>query len=281
MTKSPLQSIRSLRTRTLSIAASTSIGLLVCASTKAQTLVADYTFNNTLNSSVAGAPALAPIDPLGLNGFGTATVFGSTHSVYNYNGNTTPADQAGLSLDTTGLISANDYSVQMVVSIANINGDGSGWVRLLDVQNRTSDDGFYYDPNHQLDIYPVTAAGATVTANTFEDVVLTVAPDNTVDAYLNNVLAFSTTTTVMDVNNPQNLMDFFVDNTQGGGQGEFSDGSVAEIKLYSGVLSADQVAALDASPLSSAPDAGSTLALMSMSFVGLAAFTAKLRRQHA
>jgi hypothetical protein len=260
-----------------------SAGVLAVAAnagiSNAQTLVADYGFNNTLNSSVAGAPALTAVDPLSANGFSTATVFGGSHSVYNYVGNTTPASQAGLSLNTTGLVAANDYSVQMVMSVNNINGDGSGWVRLLDVQNRTSDNGLYYDPSHQVDIYPVTAGGAVVTDNTFEDVVLTVAPDNTVKAYLNHVLAFTTTTGVMEINNPDNIMNFFLDNTQAGGQGEFSSGSVAEIKLFSGVLSGDQVDTLDANPLGSVPDAGGSLALMTTALVGIGAVSRKLRRQ--
>ncbi len=153
------------------------LGTAVAAtlSANAQTLVGDYQFNNTLTSSVGSAPALTVTDPLNDSGFGTATVFGTTHSVYNFGGANSPVtDQAGLTLNTTGLITPNNYSVQLVASFNNIVGNGSGWIRLIDVQNRASDNGFYYDPNHVLDVFPVTGAGTMVMANTFEDVVLTV-----------------------------------------------------------------------------------------------------------
>jgi len=254
------------------------MGLALAApfSAKAVSLVADYTFNNNLNSSVGGAPALVPTNPLGLNGFGTATVFGNIHPVYNYVGNATPVNQqAGLTLDTTGLISANSYSVQVVVSMQNIN----GWRRLVDVQNRQSDNGFYYDPSHHLDVFPVAGGGTMVAANTFEDVVLTVAPNGTVKGYLNNDLEFTTVTPVMNINNPGNLMNFFLDNVVGGGQGEFSSGSVAEIKLYSGTLTDQEVANLDVQPLSPVPDVGSTLTLMSLAMGTLVGFCRKLRRR--
>jgi hypothetical protein len=261
---------RFLSTSQLVSASAAAAVLCILSNAQAQTLVADYTFNNNLNSSVAGAPALTAVDPLSSSGFGTANVFGQNQTVYNFVGNASPpSDQAGLSLDTTGLISANNYSVQMAVSLDDIN----GWRRLIDVENRTSDDGLYYDPSHVLDVYPVAGGGSAVTANTFEDVVMTVAPDNTVDLYLNNTLAFQTTTTVMDIANAGNLINFFLDNTAGGGQGEFSSGSVADIQIYSGVLSADQVVADSLLPT---PDGGSTLALLGLGSAALTVLRRKL-----
>jgi hypothetical protein len=65
-------------------------------------LKAEYRFNNNLTSSVPGAPALVPVDPLGQNAFNSDTVNGSAQTVYTWGGNATPVtDQAGFTLDTT------------------------------------------------------------------------------------------------------------------------------------------------------------------------------------
>ncbi len=40
-------------------------------------LVATYTFNNTLAAEQTGVAALTAVDPLGTSGFQTATVFGN------------------------------------------------------------------------------------------------------------------------------------------------------------------------------------------------------------
>ncbi|HEX3800936.1 MAG TPA: PEP-CTERM sorting domain-containing protein [Verrucomicrobiae bacterium] len=260
-----------------------SIGFALTASlaANAQTLVGDYEFNNTLSSSVSGAPDLIATDPLGQNNFGTATVLGSTHSVYNFVGNTTPSQQAGLTLDTSSLITPNNYSVQLVASLDNVD----TWRRLIDTQNRASDNGFYYNPSHQLEVFPIAGGGTQVLANTFEDVVLTVTAGvggnpSTVKGYLNDDLEFTATTDVMNLNfdttdNPGALMNFFLDNLVGGGQGEYSSGSVAEIKVYDGVLSDQQVADLDANPLSPAPEATSTVFLLSLATGVLLGFNRK------
>src|ERR1700742_3923798 len=99
-----------------------SVALTASLSTQAQNIVADYQFGGNLSSSVAGAPDLTATDPLGMNNFGTATVFGTTHSVYNYVGNIQGDQQAGLTLNTTGLITPNSYSVQLVASVNNVVG---------------------------------------------------------------------------------------------------------------------------------------------------------------
>jgi hypothetical protein len=96
-------------------------------------LVATYTFDNTLAAQQTGVAALTAVDPLGTSGFQTASVFGNLQTTYQFNGAATPVlDQGGLDFDTTGLISSDDYSVEMVVELTG----STGWRRLLDASDR-------------------------------------------------------------------------------------------------------------------------------------------------
>ena len=111
-------------------------------------LVATYTFSNTLAAEQTGVAALTAVDPLGTSGFQTATVFGNLQTTYHFNGAATPpADQGGLDFNTTGLITSNDYSVEMVVELTG----SAGWRRLLDSSDRQSDDGhgWQFDHHHR------------------------------------------------------------------------------------------------------------------------------------
>ena len=252
------------------------LGLANAAS--AATQKAYYGFNNTLSSSIAGAPDLVSVDPLGLNGYSTATVFGSNRTVFDFRGaNVPPTDQGGLSLDSTGLVGSANYSVVFVLSFDARNG---GWRRILDVQNRQSDQGFYVDPLNSLDVFPVSfGVGSTkFTTGNFHSVVLTNGGGN-VSAYLDGGLEFAITTPVMDIanpDNPGNLLNFFLDNTAANFQDEWSSGSVANIRLYDGVLSAGEVDTLWKNPFAAVPEPGSW-ALMIAGF-GLAGAQIRRRR---
>jgi len=70
-------------------------------------LVAEFLFNNTLNSD-DGAPSLIATDPLLTSSFGTDTVFGNSRTVYNFTGDASPPTlQGGLTLNTTGLLTSD------------------------------------------------------------------------------------------------------------------------------------------------------------------------------
>ncbi len=236
------------------------------------TLAAEYLFNNTLNSDVAGAPALTPVDPQSQSGFVTDSVFGTSQLVYNFQSNpSSPAEQAGLTLATNGLIASNDYSVQMIFKLT---GRDNAWRRLIDSLNRTSDAGYYFDPGNRLDIYPVISGGPTYTTGTYDNIALTVAPDGTVDAYLDGIEEFTTNTDVMNIS-ADNLLGFFLDNTVAGGQGEWSAGNIAALRVDDGVLTREQVTALNnvTTPTAPEPPTGApepaTLALLMTGLSGL------------
>jgi hypothetical protein len=90
-------------------------------------LVVTYAFNNFLAAQQGGVAALTAVDPLGTNGYQTQTVFGSTRTVYHFDGATPPADQGGLSLNTTGLVANNSYSVEMLFESSGVPGDSAGF----------------------------------------------------------------------------------------------------------------------------------------------------------
>jgi hypothetical protein len=216
-------------------------------------LVATYTFNDTLAAQQPGVAALTAVDPLGTSGFQSATVFGNLQNTYHFDGAATPpADQGGLDFNTTGLVSSDDYSVEMVVELT---GD-AGWRRLLDSLDRQSDDSLF-------------------SANTFFDIFVTVDPNNTVTGYFGGVQQFSETSTSLDV--ATNTLGFFLDNVVAGGQGEWSSGNVALIKVFNTALTADQVAAETADPFqgtSTVPEPSAWLLTM-----GGAAVIAILKRR--
>jgi hypothetical protein len=241
----------------------------------AATPIATYQFNNNFAANEAGRPALTATDPLGTSQFLTDTVLGSSRTVWAFNGNASPpAQQSGVTTaTTTGLISPQSYSVDMVLELLSNN---NAWRRLIDVENRQSDAGFYVNPGNTLAIFPVSGSTAAWTNGVYHHVVLT---DNgtSVSAYLDGVSEFTTNTTIMNldadaVNNPNRLMGFFLDNVAAGGQGEWSNGRVSLIRLWDGVLTPQEAQTLANNPFVPEP---SRIALVGLIGCGLAAGRAR------
>jgi len=250
-----------------------SIGVLVPAALANP--VASYTFNNTLNAVQAGVAPLIAVDPLGTSGFQTATVFGNSQTTYHFDGAAyLPIDQGGLAFDTTDLITSNNYSVEMVVELTG----SSGWRRLLDSLDRQSDSGLYIDPSNNLNSFPSGGGGSPFSANTFFDIIVTVDPSNTVTGYFSGVQQFSETSTSLNVAN--HTLGFFLDNVAAGGQGEWSSGNVALIKVFDTALTADQVKAETADPFqgtSTVPEPSTWM----LALAGIAGFSSLKRRSRS
>ncbi len=194
----------------------------------AATLVADYEFDGNFSSSIAGAPDLVATDPLGTSSF--------TGGIYNWTGNAVPlTDQGGLTFDSTGLLDPTNYTV---VLNFKFNERNNAWRRIIDVQNRQSDNGFYVDPSNNLDVYPVAGSTSAFSTGEFHTVTLTV-DGTTVTAFLDGVEQFQNlSTNLMDISNsdnPGNLINLFLDNTVGGGLGEWSSGSIDYALFYNGI----------------------------------------------
>lgn len=209
----------------------------------AATLVATYSFNDTLNPSFGAAPALVAINPNGNNRFETAIVNGTSQRVYRWDGSgSSPLLHAGFSLNATGLVQYDNYSVEMVFEFLEAPAFGNGWRRILDTQNRQSDNGFYVSPQNVLQVYNVVSGTTTFTTPGFHSVVLTnfvVNGVREVKAYLDGRLELVSSTDQLNLNNPNNpahLLNLFVDNVAGPAQLEFADGRIASLSLYDGVF---------------------------------------------
>ncbi len=212
--------------------------LLPLLDVSAASLKASYYFEDTLSAQEATAPALSAVNPLGLNAFENATVFNRPLRVYHWNGDASPTQQqAGLSLNTTRLIPANSYSVEMAFAFDERD---NAWRRILDMRNRSSDIGFYVNPSNHLEAFNTNIQGnATILANQFHHVVLTVSGTSMVRAYVDGKPDFSVSTTLMNIDNPGKLLNFFLDEWN-----EFSDGRVAWVRIYRGPLTGVEVSRL-------------------------------------
>ena len=240
------------------VVATVAVGLSVATSAQSASLVADYQFNGNLSSSVAGAPNLVAVDPASAASFGP--------NGYSWGGTNFPTNnQGGFTLNATGLVTYNSYSVYLNFEFNDRDG---AWRRIVDVQNRQSDNGFYVNPGNNLDVFPVSSSSSGFSTGHFHQVLLTVASNGDVTAYLdgngqNQVLSTNTPIMALNfdpVNNPNHLLTFFLDNVIAGGQGEWSAGTIRELKVYDGVVSFDAVGAV--------PEP-STWAMMILGFCGL------------
>lgn len=237
----------------------------------AAVLVASYGFNDSLAADQSGVASLVAIDPMAAAQFETAVVNGSSQRVYTWGGNgASPTTQGGFSLDATNLLSYDNYSVEMVFRFSELAQFGGGWRRIVDTQNRQSDNGFYVAPNNVLQVYPVVDGSTVFTTGDFHNVVLTnfvVNGVREVKAYLDGVLELQSDTDQLNLdnaNNPGHLLNFFVDNFVVAPQ-EWAAGSIAALRVYDGIIIPNAV-----------PEpASAALALLALG--GLAA-SARLRR---
>lgn len=104
---------------------------------------------------------------------------------------------------------------------------------------------FYVLDDH-LTVYPTGGSGPNLlAAGAYQHIILTVAPGGTVVGYIDGLTDFSTSTGVMDITSPGQVLDFFLDNTEvAPAPNEFSSGSIARLRVYQGALTSPEALAL-------------------------------------
>jgi hypothetical protein len=206
----------------------------------AATLRADYQFQGTRASSVAGAPALTDVGP-GKNSFATDTVLGATQQVLSF------PQHNGLTLSpSSSIVSTGSYSIVM---LARLN-DTGGYRRLIDFANGTVDTGFYVHSGN-LALYSATSGNSAelVTPKAYAQIALTRDANGIVNGYVNRTRVlgpYDDSTTGAAKISPADVLRFFIDDAVN--PGEDSAGAVARIRVYDGPLSAAEVATLAPAP---------------------------------
>jgi len=203
-------------------------------------LNADYQFQSTLASSVAGAPALTNAGP-GSNGFAIETVDGNSRTVLTF-----PQDNGLALAPTTGVTASDTYTIVLLARLADV----SGYRRYADFKNAASDTGLY-NLDGQLNFFnSATGPGAPITANSYRQVVLTRdGVTGTIVGYVDGVQQFNFVDGAGDgIIDAANTLRFFIDDTAVGG--ESSAGAVARIRVFDNVLTPAEVAALNRAAVS-------------------------------
>jgi hypothetical protein len=199
----------------------------------AGSLVAEYRFNDNLDSSVAGAPSLSNAGAG--NGFASESVGPCGERVLTFpKGN-------GLKLATSGLIPQDRYTVALRFRFAEID----DYKRILSFEGSNDTDNGFYTLDGRLGLYNAgfvaSEATASVSAGAYAHVALTRSATDQVVGYSNGVERFTylDASDVSLLDNPP--LGFFLDDTVV--PGEVSAGAVASIRLYDDALTPAEVTA--------------------------------------
>jgi hypothetical protein len=216
-------------------AALVSIVVILVAVPVSAVEVADYQFDDSLSSSIPGAPDLVA---LGGGGFVDTSVDATSVRGWAFPVGT------GLDLDITGLVGSNVYSVVMLFEAQEVY----SYAKLLDAQDRVIDEGLYYE-DYDLYFYDEDY-GVTdlISAGTYYQVVVTRDAAGNYVGYVDGVQQLSfTDTSGYAVISPANRLVFFRDDLSTG-DGENTAGTVVRIRLFDNALTPAEVAALDRLP---------------------------------
>jgi uncharacterized protein (TIGR03437 family) len=206
-------------------------------------LTAAWTFQNTLNP-VVGSAALVAVDPLNRGTYVTDTVLGTQRTVYQFSG--LPTEQAGLSLSTVNVVNPLSYSFEMVFAFTERAGT---FRRVFDVLDRTSDRGLYLNALNRYTFSTLATGTATQTTGQYQHVVLTVT-GNRARVYVNGQLDINLGTNSMNLETPNRVVHFFLDNLTDQSRQDYASGRIALLRAYTNELSASEVTQLARDPFS-------------------------------
>jgi hypothetical protein len=192
----------------------------------ATTLIGDYRFDGRLTASDGAGAPLTNLGS-GTGTFATENVQGIDQTVLRFpEGNgvrfTTPTPLA-------------EYSLVVQFRLDQI----SGYRRILDVSNRTSDRGLYLR-NGQLQFVPGPASPTRIAPNQWVELALTRDSAGLVNLYVDGVFE----ATISDTTTPHlariaDSVNFFVDDLLF--PGEMSGGAVARIRVFEGILTQEEL----------------------------------------
>ena len=229
---------------------------------QSQTLEADYQVQDTFNSSAGSIAPLTIVGPTAGVTFQSDTVNGNPQRVLNIQASNTmpPFDESGVQTQTNPFLSASNYSIVLLANF-NLNTADVVATKILDFKNLSSDAGLYVNAMTGtlafIDGSGVLqgTGGAAISSLAYSQIVLTRdSSTNLTSVYLNGTLAFSFTDNVglavlgdssMSGNS---FLTLFKDDGMGLGGSiltESTQGNIARLRLYDGVLSPDDVMNLD------------------------------------
>jgi hypothetical protein len=193
--------------------------------------VADYQFNDSFNSSVPGATAIAPFAG-GDGAFATRSVYGQNDRVWVFGA----AD--GLVLETAGLLQSGDYSVVMYLQLDAV----VAFTKLLDFQQRQSDHGLYVHGG-EFDLFPfVDSAAPSVSPGVLHQLVITRSASGQVVGYVDALPLFQWSDgdlSAAAINGPLHVL---VDDLET--EDEEGSGFLARLRVFDHVLTPEEVRAL-------------------------------------
>lgn len=203
----------------------TLVACALAAGTASAAVVADYRFDDNLNSSVGLVPALTEVGA-GTPTYATETVNGTIDRVRVF-----PAG-SGLSLPTTGLVSPERYTFEITFRLT----EASTWERVFDASNATTDNGVYVK-NNKLDYYDNHTGGdhfgsSGFAADTFYTVAISRSASGLVTIYQDGTpqISYNDASNTGVLKSPDLPARFFIDDNVI--SGENSPGAVARIRVY-------------------------------------------------
>jgi hypothetical protein len=235
--------------------------LLARASAEAATVAADYQLQDVLTSSVGSIGPLNIVGTASDAAFQSDTVNGQTQEVLTFqtgfDANTGTFNSAGVQTQTNPYLSSTTYSIVLLAKFQLAPTDPIA-TKILDFKNLSSDDGVYVNSDGTMafnGVTPLPVGGTPVPPATYVQIVLTRdGATGLVSAYQNGVLAFQFTDSAGQAvlgdatASGNSFLTLFIDDATGVGSPvtqENTVGSMARLRLYDGVLSAEEVAALD------------------------------------
>ncbi|WP_395375189.1 hypothetical protein [Marinicella sp. W31] len=197
-------------------------------------LVADYFFESNLNSSLVQAPALNSL--ASTPQYQTTSIDGFNKKALIFNAG------EGLVLDTSSLISNDEYTIVMLFSISEI----IGYRKLIDFKHRTSDLGLYNNAR-AIEFYNLERSQQTsIQPDTFIQLVISRSATGETEIYIDQTLELSLMDSIgtgIGIISNNNLLYFFVDDLNT--NTEQSAGAVARISIYDTALNLSEVSQLE------------------------------------